>query len=216
MMFHIKKVFLLVLFFGDGTPVLWHFTQILYYWATRPAHNSSFENFEVRQLNFCSAIQQLWDCGRITYLLRVSGSLSMKWVCGLKWKYELGTVAHTCNPSCQEAEIKRNMVWSNPKEIVLKTHFRKKKITKKGWWSGSGCRPWVQAPAPQKKKKKERSCLGGAPASHVQGQGSNPNHIATITTYQKTLSRQRKSSPMREDVFCLYQRSSGQHIQSSN
>jgi hypothetical protein len=24
---------------------------------------------------------------------------------------------------------------------------------KKGWWSGSRCRPWVQIPVPQKKKK---------------------------------------------------------------
>jgi hypothetical protein len=31
----------------------------------------------------------------------------------------------------------------------------KKSITqKKGWWSGSRCRPWVQTPGPQKKKKK--------------------------------------------------------------
>jgi hypothetical protein len=24
----------------------------------------------------------------------------------------------------------------------------KKTITKKGWWSGSRCRPWVQTPVP--------------------------------------------------------------------
>jgi hypothetical protein len=29
----------------------------------------------------------------------------------------------------------------------------KKTITKKGWWSGSSCRPWAQAPVSQKKKK---------------------------------------------------------------
>jgi hypothetical protein len=26
--------------------------------------------------------------------------------------------------------------------------------TKKGWWSGSRCRPWVQHPVLQKKKKR--------------------------------------------------------------
>jgi hypothetical protein len=31
----------------------------------------------------------------------------------------------------------------------------KKPNTKKGWWSSSKCRPWVQAPVPQKKKKKK-------------------------------------------------------------
>jgi hypothetical protein len=31
----------------------------------------------------------------------------------------------------------------------------KKPITKKCWWSGSRCRPWVQTPVPQKKKKKK-------------------------------------------------------------
>jgi hypothetical protein len=31
----------------------------------------------------------------------------------------------------------------------------KKPTTKKDLWSGSRCRPWVQDPAPQKKKKEE-------------------------------------------------------------
>jgi hypothetical protein len=30
----------------------------------------------------------------------------------------------------------------------------KKPITRKGWWSGSRCRPWVQAPVLKKKKKR--------------------------------------------------------------
>jgi hypothetical protein len=29
----------------------------------------------------------------------------------------------------------------------------KKPTIKKGWWSGSRCRPWVQTPVPQKKRK---------------------------------------------------------------
>jgi hypothetical protein len=28
-----------------------------------------------------------------------------------------------------------------------------KRFTKKGWWGDSRCRPWVQAPVLQKKKK---------------------------------------------------------------
>jgi hypothetical protein len=38
--------------------------------------------------------------------------------------------------------------------------YLKKPATEKGWWSGSKCRPVVQAPVPQKegrkKKRKER------------------------------------------------------------
>jgi hypothetical protein len=40
----------------------------------------------------------------------------------------------------QEAEIRRIAVWSQPE---------------KDWWSGSRCRPWVQAPVPQKKRKEK-------------------------------------------------------------
>jgi hypothetical protein len=32
------------------------------------------------------------------------------------------------------------------------TSEKKKKITKKGWWRGSRCRPGVQAPVPEKKQ----------------------------------------------------------------
>jgi hypothetical protein len=31
--------------------------------------------------------------------------------------------------------------------------YLEKNITKKGWWSGSRCRPWVQTPVLKKKKK---------------------------------------------------------------
>jgi hypothetical protein len=34
----------------------------------------------------------------------------------------------------------------------LKNPITKKK---KCWWSGSRCRPWVQAPVPQKERKKD-------------------------------------------------------------
>jgi hypothetical protein len=50
----------------------------------------------------------------------------------------------------QEAEIRRIMVWSQPRQIVLRDPILKKPFTKKGWWSGSRCRPWIQATVPQK------------------------------------------------------------------
>jgi hypothetical protein len=42
----------------------------------------------------------------------------------------------------QEAEIRRIVVRSQPGEIVRETlsQKKKKKITEKGWWSGSRCR----------------------------------------------------------------------------
>jgi hypothetical protein len=53
----------------------------------------------------------------------------------------------------QEAEIRRIVVGSQPGQIVWKTLSWKKPIPKKGWWSGSRCRPWVQSPVLQKEKE---------------------------------------------------------------
>jgi hypothetical protein len=55
--------------------------------------------------------------------------------------------------SSQEAEIRRITVGSHPGQIVYKT-LSQKTLPKKGWWSGSRCRPWVQALFLQKKNKK--------------------------------------------------------------
>jgi hypothetical protein len=41
----------------------------------------------------------------------------------------------------QEAEIRKIMVQSQPRQIVRETLSQKKPITKKGWESGSRCRP---------------------------------------------------------------------------
>jgi hypothetical protein len=57
--------------------------------------------------------------------------------------------------SAQEAEIRRTEVQSQPEQIVCETLSGKKPITKKGWWSDSRCRPCVQTPVQQKKKKKK-------------------------------------------------------------
>jgi hypothetical protein len=41
----------------------------------------------------------------------------------------------------QEAEIRRIVVQSQPRQIVLEILSRKKNISIKAWWSGSRCRP---------------------------------------------------------------------------
>jgi hypothetical protein len=52
----------------------------------------------------------------------------------------------------QEAEIRRNAIQSQPRQIVHEALSQKKPITKKGWWSGSRCRPRVQTPVLPKNK----------------------------------------------------------------
>jgi hypothetical protein len=49
------------------------------------------------------------------------------------------------------------VVWSQPGQIVYKTLCGKKPITKKGWWNGSRCRPWVQTLIPQKQNKNKNN-----------------------------------------------------------
>jgi hypothetical protein len=41
----------------------------------------------------------------------------------------------------QEAEVRRITVQSQPRQTVLRDPILKKPFTKKGWWSGSQCRP---------------------------------------------------------------------------
>jgi hypothetical protein len=61
-------------------------------------------------------------------------------------------VAHTCNHSYAGGRDQENhslkSAWTNSSWDPIS----KKLITKKGRWNGSRCRPWVQAPVPQKKK----------------------------------------------------------------
>jgi hypothetical protein len=62
----------------------------------------------------------------------------------------------------QEAESRRIAVQSQPRQIACETLSGKHPSQKRGWWSGSKCRPWVQAPRPQKKKKeKKKLCTHG-------------------------------------------------------
>jgi hypothetical protein len=65
----------------------------------------------------------------------------------------------------KEAEIRRTMVRSQPRQIVHKTLSQKKTHhRKRAWWSGSRCRPWVQAPVLQKAKTKTNKVT--FPAQH--------------------------------------------------
>jgi hypothetical protein len=41
----------------------------------------------------------------------------------------------------------------------VKLYLEKNPFTKKGWWCDSKCRPQVQTPVPQLKKKKEKSVI---------------------------------------------------------
>jgi hypothetical protein len=64
-------------------------------------------------------------------------------------------VAHACNPTCsggrdQEDRGSKPPRANSSRASILKISITKKK-KKKGWWSGSRCRSWVQTPAPKKK-----------------------------------------------------------------
>jgi hypothetical protein len=57
-------------------------------------------------------------------------------------------VAHACNPSYSGGKDKEDQgskpAWASSSQDPIS----KIPITKKGWWSGSICRLWVQAPVP--------------------------------------------------------------------
>jgi hypothetical protein len=58
-------------------------------------------------------------------------------------------VAHTYNPKLLRGIADQ----SQPRHIVCKTLSQNNPSQKKGWWGGSRCRPSVQIPLLQKKKK---------------------------------------------------------------
>jgi hypothetical protein len=57
-------------------------------------------------------------------------------------------MAQACNP---EAEIRKIVDSSQLRQTVPET-ISQTLQKKKGWWSVSRCRPWVQTPLPQKRK----------------------------------------------------------------
>jgi hypothetical protein len=63
------------------------------------------------------------------------------------------SVAHTCNPATQEAEIRKIMVRSQPGQIVLQDPISKNPSQKQGWWSGSKWKSWVQTPVLKEKER---------------------------------------------------------------
>jgi hypothetical protein len=44
----------------------------------------------------------------------------------------------------QEAEIRRIVGWSQPRQIVGGPYLKKTQCKNQGWWCRSRCRPWVQ------------------------------------------------------------------------
>jgi hypothetical protein len=52
----------------------------------------------------------------------------------------------------QVAETRRIKVQGQPRQNSSQDPISKYPFTKKGWWSGSRCRPWVQTPVWEKKK----------------------------------------------------------------
>jgi hypothetical protein len=68
-----------------------------------------------------------------------------------------GARAHACNLSYSGGRDQEHCslkpAWANS----LWDPISKNPITKKGWWSGSRCRPWVQTPVPQKNLKNKKT-----------------------------------------------------------
>jgi hypothetical protein len=64
-------------------------------------------------------------------------------------------VAHACNCSCSGGRDQEDCSLKPAGANSSGEPNLKKPITKKGWWSGSRCRPWIQRPIPKKKGKIE-------------------------------------------------------------
>jgi hypothetical protein len=96
-----------------------------------------------------------------------------------KWRYVYITlvmspvpVVHTCNPSYSGV---RDQEVPSYQPGLLKNH-----TTKKGWWSGSRCRPWVQASVLQNKQIKQNKTKKPCSSSIL------PNIRSCSTTNQVT------------------------------
>jgi hypothetical protein len=50
------------------------------------------------------------------------------------------------------------------RETVTQKTNKQKNITRKGWWSGSTCRLWVQTPVPQNQKQNQWAFIAVSPA----------------------------------------------------
>jgi hypothetical protein len=66
-------------------------------------------------------------------------------------------VAHSCNPSYSGGRDQQDHGWKPAWANSSWDLISKRPFTKKGWWSGARCRPWVQTSVLQ--KKKDRNCI---------------------------------------------------------
>jgi hypothetical protein len=73
----------------------------------------------------------------------------------LRIRSRLKNKAHAYNPSYSETETRRITVWRQHGQIVRETLAQKYPSQKKGWWSGSGCKSWVQIPVLEKRRKEK-------------------------------------------------------------
>jgi hypothetical protein len=65
-------------------------------------------------------------------------------------------VAYSCNPRYSGGNNQEDHSSKPAQENSSRDPTLKIPNTKKGWWSGSRCRPWVQALVPKKKKENSR------------------------------------------------------------
>jgi hypothetical protein len=82
-----------------------------------------------------------------TFIAPYHHHISLK-IAFLRWVL----MTHFCNPSYSRGRNQEDLGLKQPRQIVCEIQFQKKHITKKSWWSGSKCRPWVQAPELKIKK----------------------------------------------------------------
>jgi hypothetical protein len=78
-------------------------------------------------------------------------------------------------------------------QIVHETLSQKNLPQKKGWWSGSRCRPWVQTPVLQRKKKKNTTDLANCScvehlAAILSLREATPNTLNDYTLYTHHLN----------------------------
>jgi hypothetical protein len=59
----------------------------------------------------------------------------------LKEQWGQAEMAHTCNPSYSGGRGLGGLWFEASPGKYFGRHYLKKLITKKGWWSGSSCRP---------------------------------------------------------------------------
>jgi hypothetical protein len=64
--------------------------------------------------------------------------------------------AHACNPSYSGGRHQEDCGLKPAQANSLQDPIWKNTSQQQGWWSGSRCRPCVQTPVPQKRKKERK------------------------------------------------------------